>query len=86
MGVKHTIAAESQLKFRISEPILSSRTLGGAFMKKRNLLVAAFALCFWPYHQPYYLFPTHWQGLSIYFHPTGPCYGVGCPGGTGARH
>jgi hypothetical protein len=55
-------------------------------MKKRNLLIAAFALCFWPYHQPYYLFPTHWQGLSIYFHSTGPCYGVGCPGGTGARH
>ena len=40
-------------------------------MKKRNLLVAAFALCFWPYHQPYYLFPTHWQGLSIYFHSDG---------------
>lgn len=53
---------------------------------KRNLLVLALAFCFWPYHQPYYLFPTHWQGLSIYFHPTGPCYGVGCPSGIGTRH
>jgi|GEM_PF-4403126 len=55
-------------------------------MKKRQFLAAAFALCFWPYHQPYYLFPTHWTGLSVYFHSTGPCYGVGCPGGMGTRH
>jgi len=54
-------------------------------MRRSALLLAAFAVFFWPYHQPYYLFPTHWQGLSIYFQSTGPCYGVGCPGGTGTR-